>query len=48
MLATVAITESAKQLLYPKAEELIVGAVAFTILFVFMVKRVFPDRKSVV
>ncbi len=36
------ISESGKQLLYPKAQELILGAIAFAILFVFMAKWVLP------
>jgi F-type H+-transporting ATPase subunit b len=47
VLAIVAISESAKELLYPKAEELIVGAVAFTVLFVFMAKWVLPRINQV-
>jgi F-type H+-transporting ATPase subunit b len=47
VLPIVAITESAKQLLYPKAEELIAGAIAFTILFVFMAKWVFPQINKI-
>jgi len=38
----VAISESGKQLLYPKLSELVLGAVAFAILFTFMSKWVFP------
>jgi F-type H+-transporting ATPase subunit b len=38
----VAITESGKDLLYPKLSELILGAVAFAILFLFMAKWVIP------
>jgi F-type H+-transporting ATPase subunit b len=42
MHVVVAISESGKQLLYPKLSELILGAVAFAILFTFMSKWVFP------
>jgi F-type H+-transporting ATPase subunit b len=42
MHAVVAISESGKDLLYPKASELLLGAVAFFILFAFMWKWVFP------
>jgi len=37
-----AISESGKELLYPKLSELILGAVAFFILFAFMYKWVIP------
>jgi F-type H+-transporting ATPase subunit b len=36
------ISESGKELLYPKAQELILGAIAFAILFIFMAKWVLP------
>jgi F-type H+-transporting ATPase subunit b len=36
------ISESGKNLLYPKAQELILGALAFGLLFVFMAKWVLP------
>jgi F-type H+-transporting ATPase subunit b len=42
MHALVAISESGKELLYPKLSELVLGAIAFAILFVFMSKWVFP------
>src|SRR5204863_241521 len=42
MHVVVAISESGKQLLYPKLSELILGAIAFAILFTFMSKWVFP------
>ena len=42
MRALVAISESGKDLLYPKASELILGAIAFFILFFFMAKWVMP------
>src|SRR5262245_27610912 len=42
MNLVVAISESGKQLLYPKLSELVLGAIAFAILFVFMAKWVFP------
>jgi len=45
--ALIAISESGKQLLYPKAEELILGAVAFAILFVFMAKWAIPRINTV-
>lgn len=38
----VAISESGKELLYPKLSELILGAIAFFILLVFMYKWVIP------
>jgi F-type H+-transporting ATPase subunit b len=38
----VAISESGKDLLYPKVSELILGAIAFFILFAFMYKWVIP------
>ncbi len=42
MHALVAISESGKDLLYPKVSELILGAVAFFILFAFMYRWVVP------
>ncbi len=42
MHALVAISESGKDLLYPKVSELILGAVAFFILFAFMYRWVLP------
>ena len=42
MHAFVAISESGKELLYPHASELILGAIAFFILLAFMWKWVFP------
>ena len=42
MHALVAISESGKDLLYPKLSELIMGAIAFFILFAFMYKWVIP------
>jgi F-type H+-transporting ATPase subunit b len=38
----VAISESGKELLYPKASELILGAIAFTVLFLFMARWALP------
>ena len=42
MRVVVAISESGKDLLYPKLSELILGAIAFFILFAFMYKWVIP------
>ena len=42
MHALVAISQQGKDLLYPKLSELILGAVAFFILFAFMAKWVMP------
>src|SRR5262245_50987389 len=42
MRVVVAISESGKDLLYPKLSELVLGAIAFGILFFFMWKWVFP------
>src|SRR5439155_7974045 len=42
MHSVLAISESGKDLLYPKLSELIMGAVAFFILFAFMYKWVIP------
>jgi F-type H+-transporting ATPase subunit b len=47
VLAIVGITESAKQLLYPKLSELITGAVAFFILFAFMYRWALPRVNKV-
>lgn len=47
MGALIAISESGKQLLYPKAQELIIGALAFGILFLFMAKWVLPRLNQV-
>ena len=43
MHAFVAISQSGKDLLYPKLSELILGAVAFFILFAFMYRWVIPQ-----
>ena len=37
-----AASESTKDLLYPKLSELILGAIAFAVIFVFMAKWVIP------
>jgi F-type H+-transporting ATPase subunit b len=42
MHAVIAISEQGKQLLYPKWSELILGAIAFFLLFAFMAKWVLP------
>ena len=42
MLQLVAISEEGKDLLYPKLDELILGAIAFFILFYFMYKWAIP------
>jgi len=42
MLVFVALTQSAKDLLYPKLSELVIGAIAFFVLFAFMYKWVVP------
>lgn len=42
MLSLIAISQEGKDLLYPKWDELILGAVAFFILFAFMYKWVIP------
>ena len=47
MGAYVAISESGKDLLYPKASELILGAIAFFILFFFMAKWVMPRVNAI-
>src|SRR5262245_19016026 len=47
MPAYVAISESGKDLLYPKASELILGAIAFFILFFFMAKWVMPRVNAI-
>jgi len=47
MPAYVAISESGKDLLYPKASELILGAIAFFILFAFMAKWVMPRVNAI-
>jgi F-type H+-transporting ATPase subunit b len=45
--AVVAISESGKDLLYPKLSELILGAIAFFILFAFMYKWVIPRVNAI-
>jgi F-type H+-transporting ATPase subunit b len=45
--AVIAISEQGKQLLYPKWSELILGAVAFFILFAFMYKWVVPRANAI-
>jgi F-type H+-transporting ATPase subunit b len=45
--AVVAISESGKDLLYPKVSELILGAIAFFLLFAFMYKWVVPRLNAV-
>jgi F-type H+-transporting ATPase subunit b len=45
--AYLAISESGKDLLYPKASELILGAIAFFILFAFMAKWVMPRVNTI-
>jgi F-type H+-transporting ATPase subunit b len=47
MRAYLAISESGKDLLYPKASELILGAIAFFILFFFMAKWVMPRVNAI-
>lgn len=47
MRAYLAISESGKDLLYPKASELILGAIAFFILFAFMAKWVLPRVNAI-
>ena len=47
MHAVVAISESGKDLLYPKLSELILGAIAFFILFAFMYKWVIPRVNTI-
>lgn len=47
MPAYLAISESGKDLLYPKASELILGAIAFFILFAFMAKWVMPRVNTI-
>ena len=47
MRAYLAISESGKDLLYPKASELILGAIAFFILFAFMAKWVMPRVNAI-
>lgn len=47
MPAYLAISESGKDLLYPKASELILGAIAFFILFAFMAKWVMPRVNAI-
>ena len=47
MPAYLAISESGKDLLYPKASELILGAIAFFILFFFMAKWVMPRVNAI-
>jgi len=42
VLALIGISEEAKKLLYPQWSELIIGAIAFGILFAFMLKWVIP------
>jgi F-type H+-transporting ATPase subunit b len=42
VLAVIAVSESAKELLYPKASELIIGAIAFAILVGFMYRWAVP------
>src|SRR5207245_4609309 len=42
MLGFVALTQSAKDLLYPKLSELVIGAIAFFVLFAFMYRWVVP------
>jgi F-type H+-transporting ATPase subunit b len=43
----IAISESGKDLLYPKVSELILGAIAFFILFAFMYKWVLPRVNAI-